>query len=59
MVAFLIDLKGRAKIVEKAHLLFREVEVTLAENYGVAMPAHWGIVAAAMLAGTAGSADHG
>ena len=27
-------------IVEKAHLLFREVEVTLAENYGVAMPAY-------------------
>ena len=31
-------------IVEKAHLLFREVEVTLAENYGVAMPAHLGIL---------------
>ena len=28
------------KIVEKAHLLFREVEETLAENYGVAMPAY-------------------
>ena len=27
-------------IVEKAHLLFREVEITLAENYGVAMPAY-------------------
>ena len=27
-------------IVKKAHLLFREVEVTLAENYGVAMPAY-------------------
>ena len=27
-------------IVEKAHLLFREAEVTLAENYGVAMPAY-------------------
>ena len=36
-------LKGpREAIVEKAHLLFREVEVTLAENHGVAMPAHLG-----------------
>jgi putative DNA primase/helicase len=33
---------SREAIVEKAHLLFREVEVTLAENHGVAMPAHLG-----------------
>ena len=27
-------------VVEKAHLLFRNVEATLADNYGVAMPAY-------------------
>jgi putative DNA primase/helicase len=31
---------SREKLVEKAHLLVREVEATLAENYGVAMPAY-------------------
>ena len=33
---------SREAIVEKAHLLFRDVEVTLAENHGVTMPAHLG-----------------
>ena len=31
---------SREAIVEEAHLLSREVEITLAENYGVAMPAY-------------------
>ena len=31
---------SREAIVEKAHLLFRNVEATLADNYGVAMPAY-------------------
>ena len=35
-------LEGSREIVEKAHLLVREVEETLAENYGVAMPAYLG-----------------
>jgi uncharacterized protein DUF927 len=33
---------SREAIVEKAHLLVREVEETLAGNYGVAMPAYLG-----------------
>ena len=33
---------SREAIMEKAHLLVREVEETLAENYGVAMPAYLG-----------------
>ena len=35
-------LEGSREIAEKAHLLVREVEETLAENYGVAMPAYLG-----------------
>jgi hypothetical protein len=33
---------SREAIMEKAHLLVREVEETLTENYGVAMPAYLG-----------------
>ena len=48
------------EIASKAHLLVRKVEETLAENYGVVMPAYLGkLCAAAILQGTARSTDYG